>query len=118
MQIRMARIGPEELSALMQADYAPMLLDVRTLDRRNASGWIPDSVHAPDVSNLAVPRDTVIVTYCDCPHDATAALAARRLKELGYSNVRPLAGGIVAWRDAGLPLSATQRRTMDSPSTI
>ena len=106
MQIRMARITPEELSALMQGDYAPMLLDVRTLDRRNASGWIPDSVHAPDVGDLAVPRGTAIVTYCDCPHDATAALAARRLKELGYSNVRPLAGGIVAWRDAGLPLSA------------
>jgi len=118
MQIRMARITPEELSALMQGDYAPMLLDVRTLDRRNASGWIPDSVHAPDVSDLAVPRGTTIVTYCDCPHDATAALAARRLKQLGYSNVRPLAGGIVAWRDAGLPLSATQQRTMDSPSTI
>ena len=103
MQIRMARITPDELAALLQADSRPLLLDVRTLDRRNASGWIPDSVHAPDISDLGLPLETEIVTYCDCPHDATAALAARRLKELGYSNVRPLAGGIVAWRDAGLP---------------
>ena len=103
MQIRMARITPDELAALLQADPRPLLLDVRTLDRRNASGWIPDSVHATDISNLGLPLETEIVTYCDCPHDASAALAARRLKELGYSNVRPLAGGIVAWRDAGLP---------------
>ena len=113
MQIRMARITPDELAALLQADSRPLLLDVRTLDRRNASGWIPDSVHAPDISDLGFPLETEIVTYCDCPHDATAALAARRLKELGYSNVRPLAGGIVAWRDAGLPTATQQAASPD-----
>jgi rhodanese-related sulfurtransferase len=77
----------------------------RSIDATRQAGFQTVST-APDVSDLAVPRGTAIVTYCDCPHDATAALAARRLKELGYSNVRPLAGGIVAWRDAGLPLSA------------
>jgi membrane protein DedA with SNARE-associated domain/rhodanese-related sulfurtransferase len=89
-QIRMARIAPDELSARLQADTAPVVLDVRSLDRRNATGWIPASVHAPDVAGLGLPQDTEIVTYCDCPHDASAALAARRLKELGYTNVRPL----------------------------
>jgi membrane protein DedA with SNARE-associated domain/rhodanese-related sulfurtransferase len=110
-QIRMARIAPDELSARLQGDTAPVVLDVRTLDRRNATGWIPASVHAPDVAGLRLPQDTEIVTYCDCPHDASAALAARRLKELGYTNVRPLAGGIVAWRDAGLPLTVTSQVT-------
>jgi membrane protein DedA with SNARE-associated domain/rhodanese-related sulfurtransferase len=110
-QIRMARIAPDELSARLQADTAPVVLDVRSLDRRNATGWIPASVHAPDVAGLRLPQDTEIVTYCDCPHDASAALAARRLKELGYTNVRPLAGGIVAWRDAGLPLTVTSQVT-------
>jgi len=104
LQIRMARIAPAELSALLQSAARPTVLDVRTLDRRIASGWIPDSIPAPDVAGLELPRETVIVTYCDCPHDASAAVAARRLKEAGYARVRPLAGGIEAWRNAGLPM--------------
>ena len=55
---------------------------------------------------LSLPQETQIITYCDCPHDASAAVAARRLKELGYRSVRPLAGGVVAWRDAGLPIDS------------
>jgi rhodanese-related sulfurtransferase len=89
-------------------DARPTVLDVRTLDRRIASGWIPDSIPAPDVGGLELPRETDIVTYCDCPHDASAAVAARRLKELGYTRVRPLAGGVDAWRDAGLPLTSNR----------
>jgi membrane protein DedA with SNARE-associated domain/rhodanese-related sulfurtransferase len=104
LQIRMARIAPAELSALLQSDAGPTVLDVRTVDRRTATGWIPDSISAPDVDGLELPPEIDIVTYCDCPHDASAAIAARRLKELGYARVRPLAGGVEAWRNAGLPL--------------
>jgi membrane protein DedA with SNARE-associated domain/rhodanese-related sulfurtransferase len=104
LQIRMTRIAPDELRALLASAQRPTVLDVRTLDRRNATGWIPASIHAPDVIGLDLPREAEIVTYCDCPHDASAALAARKLKELGYARVRPLAGGVIAWRDAGHPL--------------
>jgi membrane protein DedA with SNARE-associated domain/rhodanese-related sulfurtransferase len=104
VQIRMARIAPDELSMLLQSEPRPTVLDVRTLDRRNATGWIPDSLHVPDVTSLGLPQESEIVTYCDCPHDASAAIAARRLKELGYRRVRPLAGGVIAWRDAGFPI--------------
>jgi membrane protein DedA with SNARE-associated domain/rhodanese-related sulfurtransferase len=103
-QIRMERIAPAELSARLQSDVRPTVVDVRTLDRRRTTGWIPGSVHAPDVGTLGLAQDTDIVTYCDCPQDASAALAARRLRELGYRSVRPLAGGVLAWRDAGLPI--------------
>jgi rhodanese-related sulfurtransferase len=43
---------------------------------------------------------------------AVAALAAMDLAEAGYADVRLLAGGMSAWRDAGLPVESTQ----DSPS--
>jgi rhodanese-related sulfurtransferase len=39
--------------------------------------------------------------YCACPNEATAARVARRLMNLGFHPVRPLAGGIHAWQDAG-----------------
>jgi membrane protein DedA with SNARE-associated domain/rhodanese-related sulfurtransferase len=109
MQIRMARIAPDELRELLESDPRPTVLDVRTLDRRNATGWIPDSIHAPDVVGLGLPLEAEIVTYCDCPHDASSALAAKKLKERGYSRVRPLAGGLIAWREAGHPVTDAPR---------
>lgn len=37
------------------------------------------------------------MTLCACPEDATALRAARELTSLGYTSVRPLAGGYDAW---------------------
>jgi 3-mercaptopyruvate sulfurtransferase SseA len=42
--------------------------------------------------------------YCACPNDASAALVARKLMQRGFRRVRPLHGGIDAWRAAGLRL--------------
>ena len=46
---------------------------------------------------------TVLVAYCDCPGDVTAARAALLLAARGF-HVHVLAGGIAAWQAAGLPL--------------
>ena len=48
-----------------------------------------------------LPRDREIVLYCNCPNEASAALAARLLAERGFTRVRPLAGGLDAWVSAG-----------------
>jgi len=50
----------------------------------------------------AASEDAVVVVYCDCPNEASAALVAKRLMQRGFTRVRPLAGGIAAWRAAGL----------------
>ena len=50
-----------------------------------------------------VAGDARVVTYCDCPNDASAAKAALRLSALGY-DVQVLAGGFQAWAAAGLPV--------------
>ena len=49
-------------------------------------------------------RRLEVVVYCDCPNDASAAVAARRLKEKGFTRVRPLAGGFDAWKRGGREL--------------
>jgi hypothetical protein len=45
---------------------------------------------------------------------AVAALAALDLAEAGSNDVRPLAGGYAAWRDAGLPVEASPDRPTDA----
>ena len=103
MRIRMARISVAELADLLRMHVKVAILDARTADRRERTGWIPGSVWVSDVEQLALDVYEQVVVYCDCPNDATAALVAKRLHARGVAHVRPLAGGLDAWlRNGGL----------------
>ena len=103
-QIRMARLTPEELEARIREQADLKILDVRPADRRAQKGWIPGSILVADVDGVQLDRKSEVVVYCDCPNDASAAIAALRLKDLGFTNVRPLAGGVDAWSSGGRKL--------------
>jgi rhodanese-related sulfurtransferase len=45
---------------------------------------------------------------CYCGGGSRSALVAESLQKMGYTNVRSLAGGMKAWREAGLP---TEKQT-------
>ena len=53
--------------------------------------------------NDALAQTRRVVVYCRS--GARAGLAALTLKEMGYEDVANLTGGIVAWQEAGLPLT-------------
>jgi membrane protein DedA with SNARE-associated domain/rhodanese-related sulfurtransferase len=104
MRIRMSRISTDELRTLLQSMPGVVVLDARSAESRAHSGWIPGSVHVRDIADLQLnPQDEVVV-YCDCPNDASAAVVAKALQAKGFKHVRPLAGGLEAWRAQGLPL--------------
>ena len=42
---------------------------------------------------------------CYCGGGSRSALVAESLQKMGYENVRSLAGGLRAWKDAGLPMA-------------
>lgn len=101
MRIRMARISVAELAELLRMQVKVAILDARTADRRERTGWIPGSVWVTDVEQLSLGVYEQVVVYCDCPNDATAALVAKQLHAKGVAHVRPLAGGLDAWLKNG-----------------
>lgn len=100
-EIQMARISPEELKALYEGDLPPLVLDARPRKQRETEGWIPGALGVDDPSTLDLPSDREIVVYCACPNEASAAVLAKVLMERGAKKVRPLLGGLDAWRSRG-----------------
>lgn len=107
-QLRMDRISVDELHRLIDAGRDVMILDVRPKEVRKLDGVIPGAVAAHPADSDPVlndySRDLEIVVYCDCPNEASAAIAARHLKQAGFKKIRPLRGGFDAWLEAGHPL--------------
>ena len=56
-----------------------------------------------------IPRDRDVVLYCSCPNEVSSARAALALRRNGILRVRPLLGGIDAWRERNYP---TEPRAM------
>jgi molybdopterin/thiamine biosynthesis adenylyltransferase/rhodanese-related sulfurtransferase len=97
------------VKALLDQPTPPTVLDVREQDEY-VQGYIPGAVWIPrgfleqKVEDAAPDRATPIVIYC--AGGTRSALAARSLIELGYTDVRSMAGGFVAWKRTGLPWKA------------
>jgi rhodanese-related sulfurtransferase len=54
------------------------------------------------LDRLPADKNAKIVVYCKT--DRMSGIAASRLAELGYTNVRDLKGGMVEWRQNGYRL--------------
>jgi rhodanese-related sulfurtransferase len=50
-----------------------------------------------------IPRDRDIILYCSCPNEVSSARLALQLRRKGITRVRPLLGGIDAWRERNYP---------------
>ncbi|KAJ3320087.1 hypothetical protein HDU76_000386, partial [Blyttiomyces sp. JEL0837] len=83
------------------------LFDVRETYEWN-EGHIPYAYYTGrgclerDIESLVPDTYDQIVVYC--AGGARSVLAAESLQRLGYKNVSSLAGGIGAWRNAGMPV--------------
>lgn len=95
---RAVRIAPGEIAALMQQEPELVILDARSALARAANPQtLPRSIvlggrAALDVLSARVP-DRMIVTFCACPNEASAALLAKELLDAGFRRVRVLTGG-------------------------
>ena len=108
-RLRVARITVDELRR-MQKEGAPLLVvDLRSeLDLKNdpfvIAGALHFHLHDLERRHSEIPRDRDVVLYCSCPNEVTSARTAWLLKKRGIERVRPLAGGIEAWRERKYPV--------------
>jgi membrane protein DedA with SNARE-associated domain/rhodanese-related sulfurtransferase len=108
-ELRMARISVDELKQKLDAGEPVLIVDVRhPLDVEANPHRLPGALHMPlediDHRHHEIPRDRDIILYCACPNEVSSARTALRLKRNGVSRVRPLTGGLDAWRERAFPL--------------
>jgi membrane protein DedA with SNARE-associated domain/rhodanese-related sulfurtransferase len=113
-ELAAARLDPEELKRQLDADEEVFIVDLRhPLELLHDSVTLPGARHFSPESlatrHEEIPRDRDIVLFCTCPSEATAAKTAMTLHKLGINRVRPLRGGLDAWRDLGYPLQPVER---------
>lgn len=110
-QIARYSISVEELHTNLAGDSQPIIFDVRLpLDILADPNMIPDARRVPPkdlVDNPSlIPRDQDVVVYCTCPGDETSRLVIRKARELNFTRVKFLRGGLAAWKAGGYPVTA------------
>lgn len=127
-----------EIDSVTAMELAELLVDpesVCLIDRRTEAefkaghiryaNWSSRGMIEFDAMMGRIPGPTTpIVVYCQ--KDSRAVLSCKALKDLGYTNVRFLAGGFKAWMEAGMSvynihgefkLVKFEARERDEPST-
>src|SRR5688500_9179026 len=109
-------INPLEAQKRLTENPNALLIDVRDAENIRATGKIPGAA-AISFSSLLFKADQElpeswrdarvqdrsreIITQCDL--GPLGAISAKNLRDMGFSNVHYLEGGIAAWKEAGLP---------------
>jgi rhodanese-related sulfurtransferase len=93
--------------AAQRQSAGAVLIDVRESEEF-AQGHAQGSVHLSKgvielrIEGLVPDASTPILCYCG--GGSRSLLAADNLKKMGYTNVASVAGGLRAWKEAGLPM--------------
>ncbi len=99
-----SEISPQDLYRRLQEGDKLTLIDVREREEF-VQGYIPKATFLPrgylelQIEQVQPDRDAPLVIYC--AGGIRSLLAARNLKEMGYTNPVSLVGGFNAWKNAG-----------------
>jgi len=96
--------------AARELEGGATLIDVREKEDWD-NGHVPGAVHMSrgtvelDIEEKVPALDAPII--CHCGGGSRSALVVESLQKMGYTNVKSLAGGFKAWKQAGLPMVRT-----------
>jgi molybdopterin/thiamine biosynthesis adenylyltransferase/rhodanese-related sulfurtransferase len=97
-------ISVEEVNRTLGRGEAPVYLDVREREEFR-EGHLPGAVSIPrgflemQVEGKLADKSKPVIAYCQS--GVRSLFAAKALKDMGYSDVRSMAGGYGAWKGAG-----------------
>ena len=100
-------VSPAEAAALLDADPAPAVIDVRTPEEfaeGHLEGAVLIDVTSPDFEAQVaeLDRDQPYVLYC---RSGNRSVTARQvMADLGFTDVADIEGGITAWVAEGQPV--------------
>jgi rhodanese-related sulfurtransferase len=102
---RVTEISPDDAQEQTERGGA-VLIDVREdedwrEDHAKGAKHLPRAVIELEIEEQVPDPKTPIICYCG--GGSRSALVAESLQKMGYENVRSLAGGFRAWKEAGLP---------------
>ncbi len=97
----------EEVKAKLDRHERFAFLDVRedheyAKDHAQGAQHLGRGILERDIETIIPDKRTEIVLYCGGGY--RSALAADSLRQMGYTNVASMIGGIRAWREAGYPI--------------
>jgi sulfur-carrier protein adenylyltransferase/sulfurtransferase len=95
-----------DAASLVALKTQPVIIDCREADEYVQGAlaeavWIPRGFLESKIEKTVTDRAAPIVVYC--AGGVRSLFATRSLQELGYTNVRSLAGGFSGWKKAGQP---------------
>jgi rhodanese-related sulfurtransferase len=101
---KVCEVSPAEAKKMMDSDASVIVLDVREPDEFE-KGHVPKATNIPrgllefKVAKEIPNKDAQILVYCKS--GGRSCLACSTLLEMGYKNVKSIAGGWKAWLGAG-----------------
>jgi rhodanese-related sulfurtransferase len=100
------RITREEAIKLIRENKA-VYVDVRSKMSYD-KGHIKGAISVPNSQLMSrireLPAGKMVITYCACVKEHTAAVAVVNLRSAGWKNAAALAGGWDEWMALGLPI--------------
>lgn len=114
-------INAQEAARRLKEDRKALIVDVRDADELRQAGAIPGALNVslgmlPVRADLQLPeqfrnqdlqdRSRPVITTCAL--GLNAARGAKVLKDMGFTNVSYIDGGLKAWKEAGLPMESKQ----------
>ncbi len=110
-------LSPADLQTEMNGDDAPVVVDIRDMRELYLKGKIPGAVHAPrgmlefwvdpqsEYYRDVFSPDRRYILYC--AGGGRSALAAKTMKDMGYSDIGHLEPGFGGWESAGMQVEDT-----------
>lgn len=110
-------LTPQQVQEELRSGNAT-LIDIREADELQQTGKIDGSVHAPrgmlefyaddnlPYHKSEFNKEKRLILHC--ASGGRSALATATLKQMGYTNVAHMDGGMKAWKEAGMPVSSGQ----------